>query len=674
MLLLNGMPVQFRLPLSSPGVAILTILVAAHLPAGAHTAPASGNDYDLEFLTSEDDGVCAVSLLQRSAVVKQRSSFHQMENSTDMSVKASDEVATISSQKAAVFGSVMEFLEVWQPYFAKGMRDGLPAKFVNVAMIVTWCFCAFYTVCAIWDISKLWRLSRRPKDEKVELIKDEDAQWSSLGIWMLCFYRLYTGFLAATWLPYVLAMEGEYFWPNNQSLFMGIAKLIYGIAVLMNPMFGLIGDMLAEHCQGAARRLWILLGITLSAFGIMICLWAGPRLYFLTYMFGITVWRVGESLNDVTTEAIVPELVPTRQFALASSIKAASFLVGGLLGYCALFFMADVHYTWCYFAYLGSMFICAIPSLVLLINDKPAPPNPFRQGKSFAYNMSQAYITPCTFEGGFPQISLAIFIMSCGTAPMFFFLLIIRDLLGVHNEVTLQRDFAIGSVLFFLAAAAATIVDVTYGDRIGPSSRAQHTDAASLSELSPRSRAESVAGAKSWEKEKIRRIKVLVWISAIYALSVLVLPLVQFAHSLRSRFAWFYPLVVIFGATFGLGYSRFQDATWRLLPVNCDMANAMGFNVMARNFGLGVGNFCFGAMLEAFKVYHKVRKGAIMTTTTTTVALGGFQVLTTARQVYTDTGYDFMCIGCSLFNIVAGFIAYRIIFLLPDPDSIAEAG
>merc|ERR1719253_1916574 len=96
------------------------------------------------------------------------------------------------------------------------------------------------------------------------------------------------------------------------------------------------------------------------------------------------------------------------------------------------------------------------------------------------------------------------------------------------------------------------------------------------------------------------------------------LPFVQFAPTVSQRFDWFYPLVVIFGATFGLGYSRFQDATWRLLPANCDMANAMGFNVMARNFGLGVGNFFFGALLEEFKVYYTHGKHPHTTSTTTT--------------------------------------------------------
>jgi len=644
-------------------------LAPAKLPRDKGLALLEREDGEREFLDSGDHGVCeedkgcAMNLLQRTATIR-------------LAHEQNEKGSKTLHHTESYFEAFLRHVQTMPPAPAL-LKAGLPAKFVNASMIFVWACVCFYTACVIWDVSKLWRLSRRQVN-KAEASRDEDAQWSSMGIWMLCFYRLYTGFLAATWLPYVLAMEGEAFWPDNQSLFMGIAKLIYGVTVLMNPLFGLIGDMLAEVCQGAARRLWILLGITLSAFGIILCLWAGPRHDFWYYMLGITIWRTGESLNDVTTEAMVPELVPTRQFALASSIKAASFLMGGLLGYCLLFYMADVHYTWCYFAYLFAMFTCAIPSLVLLGNDKPAPVNLHRASKSFSANMSSAYITPCTFVGGFPEISLAIFVMSCGTAPMFFFLLIIRDLLGVHNQVDLQQDFAIGSVLFFLAAAAATIVDVTYGDRIGPVNRGNHLDAADLSVLSPRSRAPSVTGAKAWETEKRHRLKVLVIISIVYAVSVMVLPSVQLLKTIPERFACFYPLVVIFGGTFGLGYSRFQDATWRLLPYNCDMANAMGFNVMARNFGLGIGNFFFGALLDCYKVSNLSNLSAsvgspIVSTTITTTSFRSIQVLTTAHQVYTRAGYDVMCFGCMMFNLLAGFITYRIISLVPDPDEIKEA-
>jgi len=635
------------------GVAVRFALAQAR--SDAHTAQQTTGEDALLGLEGDDTcgqggEACTISLLQRSAAAL-----------THMKVPT----AAASLHRKAAVGLVE-----WPLARPTGFEDGLPVEFVQRALMASWACVAFYMACVAWDIYKLYRLSSKPRDKSNQINSKNDGEpWSAGRIWMLCFYRLYTGFLAATWLPYVLAMEGETLWASNQALFMGTAKLIYGLTVLMNPMFGLVGDMLAEICHGAARQLWILLGIILSALGIMVCLYAGPRKEFWFYMFGITLWRLGESLNDVTTEAIVPELVPTQQFAVASSIKAASFLVGGLLGYILLFFMAEVHYTWCYFAYLGCMFVFAVPSLYLLINDKQAPRNPFRpKDTSFSENLWLSYETPATLEGGFPQMCFAIFMMSCGTAPMFFFLLIIRDLIGVHEEVPLQQDFAIGSVLFFLSAAIATMLDVTFGDRIGPASRAQHLDAQALQELTPRSRKENLAKVKTWENEKVRRLIVLAVISVVYALSVCSLPIVQLLPTVSARLTFFYPLVVFFGGTFGIGYSRFQDLTWRLLPQNCDMANAMGFNVMARNFGLGVGNFCFGALLEFFKVPQV----AVAVSTTLTTTTHGFTVdamqSASAHQVYEKAGYDAMCFGCMIFNFAAGILAYRITFILPKPE------
>lgn len=594
------------------------------------------------------DGSCAVSLLQHSAAVRQKSlSEGELLSSSRLLV---NEFPDFGQMIERGFGSI----RIPKVY----LEDGLPSTFVNPAHTVIYCCMLFYTLWVLWDILKLGRYAKWPREQSTyDKDKDPNGQWTIFGMWMLCFYRLYTGFLAATWLPYVLAMEGEAFWPQNQALFMGIAKLIYGVTVLMNPMFGLVGDMLAEYCEGAARRLWILFGIVFSGLGILICLWAGPRHDFLTYMFGIFLWRLGESLNDVTTEAIVPDLVPVKQFGIASAIKAASFVTGGLLGYIALYFLAAVHYTWCYYAYFACMFITAIPSLMLLNRDLPAKPNEFRVGNTFGENMQQAYVVPMQMKGGFPEISIAIFVMSCGTAPMFFFLLIIRDLVGVHNEVSLSRDFAIGSILFFLGATIATAIDVIWGGRTGPQSRGNIPNSAAMQALAPAERLEYMEKLKEWETEKIKRLRVLVWLSLVFAVSVLILPVVQFFPTLTERFEVFYPLTGLFGLTFGLGYSRFQDATWRVLPQDCDMANAMGYNVMARNFGLGVGNFLFGSLLEAFKVPHPK---LLHTTTTTTTYNPNVQILTDAKQVYTPTGYDIMCIGCCICNISAGYLTYRL--------------
>ena len=64
-------------------------------------------------------------------------------------------------------------------------------------------------------------------------------------------YRFYTGFLSATWLPYLLAMEGQDLWQEKQAMFMGVAKLIYGATILMNPIFGLVGDQISTEARAA---------------------------------------------------------------------------------------------------------------------------------------------------------------------------------------------------------------------------------------------------------------------------------------------------------------------------------------------------------------------------------------------------------------------------------------
>ncbi|CAE7704817.1 unnamed protein product, partial [Symbiodinium sp. CCMP2456] len=56
----------------------------------------------------------------------------------------------------------------------------------------------------------------------------QSASWSVCGVACLMAYRLYTGFNTATWLPYLLAREGEDLWYEDQAAFMGLAKLIYG--------------------------------------------------------------------------------------------------------------------------------------------------------------------------------------------------------------------------------------------------------------------------------------------------------------------------------------------------------------------------------------------------------------------------------------------------------------
>jgi hypothetical protein len=444
-------------------------------------------------------------------------------------------------------------------------------------------------------------------------------------------------------------MEIETFWPDNQALLLGIATLIYGVLLLMNPMFGLASDVLAGVSEGAGRRICILCGIVLSAFGITMCMFAGPRHRFLLYMGGIMLWRVGESLIDVTTEAILPDLVPVRQFGFASAIRSVSFTCGGLIGFILLYCMADVHYTWYYYAYLGAMFVMAVPPLCLLVKDSPAPQSTWRTGTTFTENISNAYIVPMNFSSGFPEVSFAIFTISVGISPMFFLMPFIRDLVGVHNQVELLKDFACGSILFFLAAVGGSIIDVQWGGRTGPSQRGEF-----LVQATDNQRRLQRQRALEWEDENKHRLDVLVYLSGIFAVLVLLLAFVHYLPTIRFRLALLYPIVLGLGITFGLGYSRFQDATWRMLPSRCDMANAMGFNVMARSLGLVIGTLLSGCLLQLFRLHSMGSIGPANATITATPEL------TISQQVYGVAGYDWMCLGSLCFIAYGGFITWRI--------------
>eukprot|EP00443_Scrippsiella_acuminata_P002342 CAMPEP_0115213772 /NCGR_PEP_ID=MMETSP0270-20121206/23965_1 /TAXON_ID=71861 /ORGANISM="Scrippsiella trochoidea, Strain CCMP3099" /LENGTH=523 /DNA_ID=CAMNT_0002627529 /DNA_START=81 /DNA_END=1648 /DNA_ORIENTATION=+ len=296
-------------------------------------------------------------------------------------------------------------------------------------------------------------------------LPDEPQEWSVGGLLLLAGYRFYSGFLSATWLPYLLAMEGGDLFASKQAIFMGLAKLIYGLTIVLNPILGKLGDQATALSYGVGRRLFCRVGITLAGLGIYVCFLADKTASFTCSLSGITLWRFGEAINGVTTDAIVPEMVPQEQYQMASGIMASSFLLGGLLGYVLLLIFDDVPYEWLYFAYPVLMICCVVPVLSTLNSDVPFAPNRRREmmmrkrsggepdSESFRQSLIMAYVTPIKYEGGFARACLAVFIFGLGTTPMFFLLLIVRDLVGIKESDAQQRYFSIGSICFFISSA-----------------------------------------------------------------------------------------------------------------------------------------------------------------------------------------------------------------------------
>mmetsp|Transcript_33 Transcript_33/g.118 ORF Transcript_33/g.118 Transcript_33/m.118 type:complete len:600 (-) Transcript_33:145-1944(-) len=428
-------------------------------------------------------------------------------------------------------------------------------------------------------------------------------EWSTFGILALTSYRFYTGFLGATWMPYLLAMEGANLMGERQPLFMGSAKLIYGLSVMLNPIFGLLADQLGDFGVWTGRHAFVIVGVGSAGLGIYGCLVAAHVGSIPWYLLSTTLWMFGEAIADVTTEVLVPELLPPSQYEFSSSLRGLNFVLGGLVGYILLLFSRDLHYNWIYYAYLVVMFLTAAVTLLFLnMQDKSASRS--QAGRRPALPLRelfiQAYVLPTRIRGGFPRACLCIFVFSLGASPIFFLLLLVRDIIGIGNGSALQWHFALISIAFYVSAAAAAVLPAL-------SVKTQQSIGSHI-ESSLEGGAEAAAGGPSndplrlqQENEVVRtRWRSMILWTVAFGMFLPLIPLDAFWQTVELRMNFFYLVAILIGGAFGSVYCKFQECTWSLLPEDSDAANALGFASMCKLLGVGVGNFVGGVILNSF--------------------------------------------------------------------------
>jgi len=431
--------------------------------------------------------------------------------------------------------------------------------------------------------------------------------WSKVGILCLTSYRFYTGFLSATWMPYLLAMEGHALMGKSQSFFMGTAKLIYGLSIMMNPMFGLVGDRMAVISHWSGRRVFVLMGVAAGGLGIYGCIVSAQIGSIWWYLAAVVLWMLGEAMADVTTETLVPELLPRSQYDIGATLRAVNFLVGGLVGYSTLIMFRDWHYSWLYYGYLLVMMVCAFLTLCFIHTEDLVPSHP-RQRKILRISrlVEQAYLQPARLEGGFPKACLCLFVFSLGTAPMFFLLLMVRDLIGISDQKTVQLQFSIISIVFFISAALATVLEKLVIPAAGEQPACERR---------PVSEAEAGAGSSHeqprWNQrgQLVLRWRIMVFATLFFGGVAFAMPFIGLLPNITLRTVCFYIIAVFFGGAFGSVYSRFQECTWSILPQGIDVANAMGFAAMCKLAGVGVGNFLAGIILDVCNAHNLVLSG-----------------------------------------------------------------
>mmetsp|Transcript_85130 Transcript_85130/g.155132 ORF Transcript_85130/g.155132 Transcript_85130/m.155132 type:complete len:699 (-) Transcript_85130:51-2147(-) len=470
---------------------------------------------------------------------------------------------------------------------------------------------------------------------------------------MLTSYRFYTGFLGATWVPFLIAKEGDLLIADHKSVFMGIEKLIYGFSILLNPFFGLLSDRLAGSSHWGGRSSFLLVGVGIAGIGIYAAKIASEAHDISWYLGASLLWMLGEAMADITTETVAPEMLPSSQYDLAATIRTLHHVSGAAFGYIFLLIAAavDWHFHWLYITYLLMMLLCAFPCLIFMREARPANREPRSTGRSRTgpcmSALFEAYVAPMRYAGGFPRACVCMCVFSLGTSPIFFTLLMLHDLVGISDQRELQQYFSKVSIVFLMMAgvtaafaglqgsdpATESTADTSAGDADRPRQDASSDSDLSQEETTADSRAttsavtggaargraegdlarkpapggDAGAGPPTQQEQAAgqaassNRWPMMMVSIAGFGVVCAAIPAVSIPAKQHERLSLFVLIAGSLGLTFGSVYSRFQACTWSLLPRNVDYGNAMGIAAMAKVVGCGVGNFIAGVILDCFR-------------------------------------------------------------------------
>mmetsp|Transcript_50079 Transcript_50079/g.79938 ORF Transcript_50079/g.79938 Transcript_50079/m.79938 type:complete len:533 (+) Transcript_50079:36-1634(+) len=498
--------------------------------------------------------------------------------------------------------------------------------------------------------------------QDVEAVSQEPSYWSGLYRTIAVIYCIYL-VLALIDLrrvfaivqtsmveddegdPQKMPMEGVMSSPSPSQSPTNSPGLGAGGTMLLNPVLGLFGDFLVLHSHGLGRRMFLRTGVIMAAVGILICMLSDAHHNFYWFMVGILLWRLGECMNDVTMEALAPEMIPSTQYAMAGSVKGALFLLGGVLGYVLLMFTVKLHFSWLYAAYLVMMLVCSMPALFLLRESSHVRRSSqsrlhFKPG--FDY-LTYAYLAPARLPGGFSLACLSVFVFALGTAPMFFLLLVVRDLVGIQSQVLQQREFSYLSVTFFIFAVVAAVFSGDGGRQPGRDGRIHHT----LED----------------ESQLHARARKLILAVVGFGIVAIAMPFMTLLPSPETRMVYFYGIAIAMGFCFGAAYTRFQDITWSLIPEDAEWANVMGFNVMCRNTGVGLGNFLAGVILNMFAMQGY----------TEVVSVSSERMNLEHQAAYESTGYYVMCGASGVAVLISALLATHSVDQQPGEATVLRA-
>jgi len=149
--------------------------------------------------------------------------------------------------------------------------------------------------------------------------------------------------LSFTWLPYpAVLLQSQirgFFHPDQVNTMIGYTTAAGAVfAVLVPPLVGAFSDRLTT--PWGRRRPLVVAGILLSLVGIVL-MWTAPS--YPQLLVGHLVTQIFLNGSAAAYYAIIPDVVPEREFGKASGFLAVMTLGGGLVGFAMTGVLAGLH-------------------------------------------------------------------------------------------------------------------------------------------------------------------------------------------------------------------------------------------------------------------------------------------------------------------------------------------
>jgi MFS family permease len=247
----------------------------------------------------------------------------------------------------------------------------------------------------------------------------------------LSLASLYFG-LSFTWLPYpAVLLQSQirgFFHPDQVNTMIGYTTAAGAVfAVLVPPLVGAFSDRLTT--PWGRRRPLVVAGIAMSLFGIFL-MWTAHS--YTQLLAGHLVTQIFLNGSAAAYYAIIPDVVPEREFGKASGFLAVMTLGGGLVGFAMTGVLAGLHAVLLSYPVMAAVLMLSV--LPVLWAGSQEGQRHIEAGQRLSPRRAVIDFLRPLWAGDFAWVIFTRMMVSAGVGAVFYFLSpFFQHVVGVAN-------------------------------------------------------------------------------------------------------------------------------------------------------------------------------------------------------------------------------------------------